>query len=130
MSEGDRDGSVSELWGRTFSLVDIERLRERDRLIRRSLFGPLLLRARSFAAVENGKVRDVGCVCLMECWAERNAELPDNMVEFGRANVRDLRAVKSFIVIQYRLYEVDKSPSSHSPKACIRLAYRRDRIPD
>lgn len=28
MSEGDKDGSVSELWERTFSLVDIERLRE------------------------------------------------------------------------------------------------------
>lgn len=63
--------------------------------------------------MENGKVRDVSCVCPKKRWAKRNAELPDGMVEIARAFVRDPRAVKSFIVMRHQLYEVDKSPSSH-----------------
>lgn len=60
--------------------------------------------------MENGKVRDVSFVCPMKCWAKRNAELPDDMVDIVRAFVRDSRAVESFIVIEHRLYEVDKNP--------------------
>ena len=73
---------------------------EGDGLIRGSVFGRLLSRAWSFAAVEKGMVWDVRSVCRTKVLAKRNAELSDDMIGIRKTIVRDVRAGKGLIVIQ------------------------------
>ena len=72
---------------------------EGDGLSRGSLFGRLLSRAWSFAAVEKGNVWDVHCVRPAESLAKRNAELSEYVIGIWRAVMGDLRVRKGLIVV-------------------------------
>ena len=90
-------GNIRSVWWTRTSF-------EGDRLSRGSLFGRLLSRAWSCAAVEKGNVWDVHCVRPTGSLAKRNAELSENVIGVWKAIMRDLRAGKGLIVIRCILF--------------------------